>query len=996
MVQGSDTRARVGSPAVSRWGRGLAALILVVVPACSGSPSAFTTVATTTTTAATTTTTTAATTTVPPTTTTTTTVPAEMPLFADDGELIALDAAVTTGRLDNGLTYYVRENNSPGGRVQLRLVVRAGSVNETDEQPGVAHYLEHMMFNGTAAFPANELFAVLQAFGAAFGPDINAYTSYEETVYMLELPTDDPAAVETGLDVLLQWATAATLASEEVDLERGVLVEEWRLRDQGFWGRYTTAVTDLLLAGTPYAGRYPLADPDQVDGVTRQNLRDFYESWYRPSLMAVVAVGDIDTATIVDLIRERFEWLEDPADGGESPDLFTSPFSTPEVLVLADPEAPFSFVELNYPVPVPSDAGTVGAVRRELALGAAFAMLATRLREDTLRGLTPFFDTSGASNEFVRTQSTQGVFAFANPADLSATAEALLTEVERARRFGFSEDELARAVEELRSMVSGEYAQQHTKQDAEYAADYVEHFLGGAPAGDAREWRALRLRLIDELTVEQVAATFAATIGSTQPLVIVGGPEAASAAMPTAAEVTEIAAAIAGAALEPRGGEATTAVALMEAPDPAEPVEETALPGLAVPLIEFENGLQFVYWPTGIYENHVELLAASPGGWATLDPEDVTEAKLLGDLMAASGVAGFDQIALERSLVGTQAGVEVYVDEAWEGLNGFAETGDLETLFQLIHLYLSEPRFDPVAVGIEQERLRQPAEAPETLADTALELELADARFGGDPRFAPVPSAEELASLDLERAAAVFADRFGDPGDFVFVLVGDFEPGTAEDLAARYLGTLAGGGGEEGFTDVRPEPPAEVVTRTVEAGTGERGALTLLFGTVQTLDAYDRAYLDILEAVIGGRLMTHIREELSASYSPSVTFELVEEPESGVEVTIRVDGDPARLDEVLEAVLADLADLVAAGPTAYELTVAKEQVLSDYEMLNDHAIATALLASAFGSGETLVDLITRFEPASGATQGDIREAARQVLPLDAYIVVRLVPIGFAG
>jgi zinc protease len=994
-VKGFGEMTGTPGSAALRWARGFVALALALLPACSGSSAATTTTAAATTTTAAATTTATTTTTVPP-ATTTTTAPAEMPVFADDGELVAFDDAVTVGRLDNGLIYYVRENAAPGGRVQLRLVVRAGSVNETDEQPGTAHFLEHMMFNGTAAFPANELLAVLQGFGAAFGPEINAYTDYEETVYRLELPTDDPAVLETGLDVLLQWATAATLDPEEIDLERGVLTEEWRLRDQGFQGRYETAVTDLLLAGTPYADRLPLAAPEQVQGITGENLRDFYQTWYRPSLMAVVAVGDIDAATVEGLIRDRFEGLEDPAEAAEAPALFTVPFSTPEILVLADPEAPYSFVELNYPVPAAADAGTVGALRRRLALGAAFTMLETRLREDTLHGSTPFFDSSGASNDFVRTQSTQGVFAFANPADLSDTAEALLTEVERARRFGFSQDELDRAIRDLQAEVTGEYNQQRSKQDAEYASDYVEHFLGGAPAAEAREWRTLRLRLIDELTVEQVGATFAATIGATQPLVIVGGPEAAGQAMPTEAELGEVTASIRATDLEPRESDAAEAGPLMQAPGPVEPVQESTLSGLTIPIVEFENGLRFTYWPTDIYQGHVELLAASPGGWATLDPDDVTEAQLLGDLMSVSGVAGFDQVGLERSLVGTEAFVELYVDEVWEGLTGFAESRDLETLFQLAHLYLSEPRFDPMAVGIVQERLRQPSEAPETLADTALELGLAEARFGGDPRFAPVPSAADLASLDLERAAAVFADRFGDPGDFVFVLVGDFDPAAAEDLAARYLGTLTGGTRGEGFTDARPEAPAEVVTKTVEAGTGERGALVLLFSTEQKISPYDRAYLDILEAVVGGRLMTHIREELSASYSPSVAFEVVDQPHSGVEVTIRVDGDPARLDEVLEAVLADLAGLAADGPTDDELAIAREQVLSDYEMFNDHLIAEALLASVYGSGETLLDLITRIERALAATGGDIRSAARQVFPLEAYIVVRLVPIGFEG
>ena len=977
-------------------GRRAGALIawtLIVLPACSGS-SSFGTIAVTTTTSPTTTTALPTTTSTLPPTTTTTTEPAVMPTFADDDESIAVDAATTIGHLDNGLTYYIRENTAPGGRAQLRLVVRAGSAHETDEQRGAAHFVEHMMFNGTAAFPANELVAVLQRFGAAFGPDINVYTGYEETVYMLELPTDDPAILETGFDVLFEWATAATLDPAEVDLERGVLIEEWRLRDQGFWGRYSAAVTDLLLENTPYANHLPLAAPDQVDDITREQLQDFYEAWYRPSLMAIVAVGDFEATGVEEIIRDRFAGVEDPVEPEAIPDLFTVPFTAPEILVLADPEAPFSFVELNFPVPAAGSSGSVGALRRELALGAAFEMLATRLYEDTLRGLTPFFDPSGAANEFVRTQATDGVFAFSNPTDLAATAEALLTEVERARRFGFNEGELDRVIRELRAVVTSEYAEYGSKQDHHFAADYVEHFLAGSPAAEAREWRDLRLRLIDELTVEQVGATFAATIEATEPLVIVGGPEALVGSIPTEAELLAIAGATTSTDLEPREDDAAEMEDLLEEPRPAGVVQEAELAGTVVPFLEFENGLRFAYWPTEIHEGHVELIAASPGGWVTLDPDDVAEAKLLGDLMAASGVGDLDQVSLERFLVGTEVFLEPFVEEVTEGFNGSAASKDLETLFQLAYLYMSEPRFDPVAVQIVQKRLRQPVEAPETLVDTALALEIADARFGGDPRFSPLPSPQELASLDLDRAAAVFEDRFGDPGDFIFVLVGDFEPLMAVLLAARYLGTITGGDDREGFDEVRPDAPDGVVARTVEAGTGERGAVTMLFSSKPTLTPEYRVHLDILEAVINQRLLTHIREELSASYSPSVTFELIDEPQDGVEVTIRVDGDPATLDVVVEALLADLAELTSRGPTDDEFAIAQEQVLRRYELLGNPEMAAAMLFSAYYPDELLLEIITRLERVSATTRNDVRVAARQVIPLDAYILVELIPIGF--
>jgi zinc protease len=980
-----------------RW----AAAVAVLAAACSGAgPSAFqtTTSAPTTSMASTTTrpATSTTTTTIPPTTTTTTRPPAVVPVFADDAVPIDLDPAVTVGRLDNGLAYYVRENDSPGGRAQLRLVVHAGSAHQSDRQAGVAHFVEHMLFNGTEAYPANELVAVLERFGAEFGPDINAYTSYEETVYSLEVPTDDPAFMATAFDVLGEWAAAATLDPDQIDLERGVLIEEWRVRDQGFWGRYQVAVTDLLLAGTPYAGRLPLGDPDEVDAVTQAGLRDFYQAWYRPGLMAVVAVGDFAAADVEQLIRDRFEALADPAEPRPEPDLFALPFAAPEILVLADPEAPFSFVELNYPVPAGEGAGTVGAVRRDLALSAAFEMLTTRLEEDTLRGLTPYYDPSGAANDFVRTLGTDGVFAYANPDDLADTARAALTEVERARRFGFSQDELDRVAEDLRAAVAGDYREEGSKQDWQYAADYVEQYLGGAPAAEARDWRDLRLRLINELTVEQVAATFAATIEATAPLVIVGAPEASAGAIPTEPELLAIAAAVADGALEPRPADGAATPELPATPDPAEVVEESTLPETALPLIEYENGLRFTYFPTTIHEGYVELLALSPGGWVTLDTGEVAEAKLIGDIVGASGVATLDQVALNRLLIGTEVGVTPFIDEMQEGLSGWAATADLEVLFRLAHFYMAEPRFDPVAIGIVQKRLHQPVEAPETLVDVALDVAIADARFGGDPRYSPLPSPEELASLDIDQAEALFADRFGNAGDFTFVLVGDFSPTEAEWLAARYLGTLPADGDPEGYEAERPAPPDGVVARTVEAGTGERGATTLTFSTAEALTPESRVDLDILEAVIDQRLVTHIREELSASYSPSVTFAYVDEPEDRVEITIRVDGDPANLDVVAAALLADLEDLLANGPTRDEFEIAQQQVLRGYELVDNHGLAEAALFSAYYPDELLMEIITRYDRAGAATLGDIRAIARSTIDLEQYIRVDLVPIGFAG
>ncbi|MBT8215170.1 MAG: insulinase family protein, partial [Acidimicrobiia bacterium] len=285
-----------------------------------------------------------------------------MPVFPDDAEVIPTDGDVVIGTLDNGLTYYIRENEAPGGRAQLRLVVNAGSLLEDADQRGGAHYLEHMMFNGTKAYPENELVRVLQRFGSEFGPDINAYTNYDETVYELQVPTDSRATLDTAVDVLYEWASQATIDPTEVELERGVVIEEWRLRSQGFWGRYFDEVDDILLGPTIYAGQDPLGTLGNLESLSSDALRRFYEEWYRPSLMAVVAVGDFDVDRMEESIRNRFGALEDPLGAPSRPLPTTEPLEQPTTLVLVDDELPNAFVELNYPLPV-EDPSTIGALR---------------------------------------------------------------------------------------------------------------------------------------------------------------------------------------------------------------------------------------------------------------------------------------------------------------------------------------------------------------------------------------------------------------------------------------------------------------------------------------------------------------------------------------------------------------------------------------------------------------------------------------------------------
>lgn len=922
--------------------------------------------------------------------------PLTFPSFDDDREPLALDGDVRFGVLANGLTYYIRENAAPGGRAQLRLAVKAGSVQETADQRGVAHYLEHMMFNGTERYPANELIRVLQRFGSEFGADINAYTSYEETVYFLDLPTDNPATVETGFDVLFEWSSAATLDPIEVDFERGVLLEEWRIRDQGFWGRYFVGVTERLLAGTRYAERNPLAGPELLETTTVEGLRDFYDTWYRPDNMAIVAVGDFDADDIEALIIDRFGGLQPRGALAPVPLILTEPLSEPSFLIMADAESPETFVEINYPVPMSGDPSTVGSVRRQMASDLAFDILITRLHEDTLRTVTPFHDPSFAANPLVRTQASPGLAAYTNPTDLAAATAALLLEVERARTRGFTEDEMSRAIGRYRALVEAEYEQRNSTQDRQFASLYTEHFLGNDPASSAGDRRDLNLRLLEEMTVRQIWAAFASTIESTHPLIILAGPESSADVFPGEEDLAAIIERVGSSVPPARADEVIEIGALMKRPDRAAVASRSGFSDTGLAMIVLSNGATVVLFPTLIHAGHLTLLASSPGGWALLEDGEVAEAKLLDAILGVSGVGDLDAVALDRHLDGETVSLTPYISEVEEGFFGEAASKDLETLLQVLHLQMSEPRFDPIAIDIVQKRWEPIVGDPYAVPDRAVAVALAELRFPGDPRFGHLVSPEELAALDLDEAATVFDDRFGNAADFVFALVGDFQVAEAEDLVRRYIGTLPSTPDRETHTDVRPIAPIGVIKEVVEAGTGLRGGVVFFFTTPLALDPAIRVAADILQAVIQDRLTTKIREELSASYSPSVRIEVVEDPTKLIDIVIRIDGDPGKLDEVVDAALETLRDLADNGPTDDEFAVGQEQVLRNYELINNVSLAEAIIFSAFNPEELYSEVITRIDRVVLLEIDAVRSLAARVITLDDYIELRLVPVGFAG
>jgi len=455
---------------------------------------------------------------------------------------------------------------------------------------------------------------------------------------------------------------------------------------------------------------------------------------------------------------------------------------------------------------------------------------------------------------------------FAEAEKLTESAEYLLAEMQRAQQFGFTDAELERAIGLIRNGLEFDFEARNTIQDREYAQFYAEHFLGGDPIAASSVAFDLDERLLDEMTLEQVRDTLAATIESTEPFVIIVSPASSLNVIPNEQDLAGL---VQRAETQPVDARTSVEVligSLMERLD-GEAGERGPFSDLNITELALDNGARVILLDTEIREGVVVFGARSPGGWSLVNPTDVAEAQLASEIVTLSGVAEFDQVTLNRFLSDKTVSVAPFVDEVHEGFFGESSTDDLETMLALVHLYMTEPNFTDAALSITTAEYLPFVEHPEQTPQLAVENALLHARFSGDSDFAPLPSSADLLGIDLEAMEVVYRDRFDDASDFVFAFAGDFSPRVLEELAADYLGTLPAGDVEE-YRDQRPDVPGGIISETVEAGTGSLGGLDLWFASERELSPVLRAQLELLEQVLALRLTDTLREELSATYSP--------------------------------------------------------------------------------------------------------------------------------
>ena len=914
-------------------------------------------------------------------------------------EPLGFDPSVVLGTLSNGMTYYIRHNEEPRERAQLSLVIKAGSVLEEENERGLAHFVEHMAFNGTERFAKQEIVDYLESIGSTFGADLNAYTSFDETVYWLEIPTDDPEILETAFKILSDWAYAVSFDPEEVELERDVILEEWRL-GQGFGSRFQENWFPPIFGESRYAERSPIGLTEIIETAPRNRLVEFYERWYRPELTAVVAVGDFDVEQIEAKVKQHFapppegEAKQERAAGGpptNRPGYDVPEHDTPRINVFTDPEAPATQLFLIRKLD-PETGQDLPAFRRNAVEALAFMMLNARLFERGQTDDPPYLRAGAQSGAFVQPVDAVQFYAWVEQGGIEDGFAALLEEIQRVRQHGFTETELAREKVNLLSSAEKAYKERDQRESGDLAQVYTDHFLSHTlTVGIEAEWE-LYQELLPQITLTEVDNFADSWTQTDNTVLLIIRPE--DGITSTDEELGAIVQAQLESAdalqVKPYVDTFEDVPLLANIPTAGSIAHEEIIESIDAQKWTLSNGVTVIAKQTDFKDDEVVLSAFSQGGHSLVENVDHVSALYTDQLIAGSGGGPHDNVALDKLLAGKRVSVSPYISELFEGFRGNTSPEDLETLFQLITLYATEPRLDPSFYSRYETSLRTSVETRSEQPDAAFSDALNKVLSQNHFRKRTL-TLELLDELSMERALAVYTDRFADLSDATFIFVGAFDWEQLRAMATTYLASLPTAGRTEQWRDVGIDPPIGLVDHVVRSGIEPRSISAVVFAGDAEWDRQEAIALRAAGEMLQIRLRETLREDLGGTYFVSVNATLRSLPDPEYQISIFYGSDPGRTDELLAEVIEEVEWLQQGGEQEYLDTVKELLRTPRQEQLRDNGFWLNQIQTVMQRGGSLETILQFEETLNTITLDQVVAVAQRYLTDDRYIRVVLLP-----
>ncbi|MDB5793294.1 MAG: peptidase [Massilia sp.] len=908
---------------------------------------------------------------------------------------IPVGPQVKVGKLANGLTYYIQKNARPERRLELRLVVKAGSIQEDEDQQGLAHFVEHMAFNGSTNFKKQELVDYLQSIGVKFGADLNAYTSFDETVYILPIPMGKREHLDKAFQVLEDWAQGITFDDATVEKERGIVLEELRL-GKGAGDRMSKQLLPKIYNGSRYAERLPIGKEEVLRNFRPEALRRFYRDWYRPDLMAVVAVGDADPILIEKLIRSHFGKLKNPAPSRQRVYAQIPARETTEAVVVLDREAGGNGVLIRYPVLPVREPDTVRGYREQLVEGLFGGMLGDRLQELSQLPLPPFLGGGSGLGKLTPFYKSFNSSAAVGPGGAPAAIEALVRENERVRRHGFTAPELERAKKDAMRTYERGYSERDKTNSGVYVAEYMRNFLQQEPIpGIAAEYRYVQ-QMLPGITLEEINAYARRTIpANSGKLVIYTGIARADTPPQGEASGEALLAALAKAEqadVAPYAEKPLGAQLMAQPPKPGQIVHESGDKALGLTHLTLSNGVKVILKPTDFRNDQVVMSAARYGGQSLFGDADILNARYANGIVASMGLKDYSPLDLSKVLAGKSAAVTMGMAGYSEVVGASSGAADIETMLQMLWLRFDSVRRDEglfksfigKQVEAARNRLGEPgARFGETVVATL---------YNNHPR-APKPlRPEEYAQIDLDRSIAIYRERFSSARGLTFVMVGSFDIAKIKPLLATYLGSLPTHDIPVAWRDVGLRPVTGVVKRAVYSGSEPKSTISLTFTGKAEFSQLEQMRMQALVEVLNLRIIEVLREKLSLIYGGNAGGAISRIPYGSYSLSVNLPTAPESVDKVLAATFEEFERLKREGPLAADLVKVKQNWLQNYRRaLRENGYWLGRIQSSLLEGTDPQSILTHEARVAALTAAEVQEAARRFLDNNNYVQVVLYP-----
>lgn len=898
---------------------------------------------------------------------------------------LPVDKEVTIGKLENDITYYIKKNQKPEKRAELYIIVNAGSVLENDDQLGLAHFVEHMAFNGTKNFKKNELINYLESIGIKFGPELNAYTSFDQTVYMLTVPTDSTEILAKGFLVLEDWAHNLSFDPTEIDKERGVITEEWRL-GRGAQMRMLDKQLPILFKNSKYAERLPIGKKEIIESFNHKTLIDFYKDWYRPDLIAVAAVGDFDVKEIEGYIKKHFENIPFP-DQIKQKGYYPIPNHDETYFAIAsDKEAVYSTIAVYYKRN-PKVVKSVDDYKNELKHQFFYAMLNDRLTELTTLADPPFNFGYAGSSKFVKSADVSFLVSVVKEGGIEKGFEALLTEAERVKQHGFTSTELERQKANQLRMIEKRRDEKDKTESRELMQVFVNNYLYDEPVIGIDDMYDLYNLLIPKITLEDVNKISSELLKPENRVVLVNMPEKEGVKNPTETELANVIEKVSNKKISAYEDKVQSSPLVSTMPVPGPVVETKEIKELGVTEWTLANGVVVILKPTEFKNDEIVFSAFSPGGSSLVSNEDFLSANNAASLIQESGVGSYSRTELDKYLSGKIVNVNPFIGYYDEGLNGSTSPKDLETFFQLIYGYFTEPKIDSTAFLSYKSKMKTWLEnmsnEPSVAFRDTLDVTLTNYHFRNRPL-----NVKMLDGIDLKKSISIYKDRFADASDFTFVFAGNIDLAQFKPLVETYLGGLPSLSRNEKPIDLNYKNIKGKINKEVHKGVEQKSSVAIAYAGDMKWSRKNEHTMESLIDVLDIKLREAVREDKGGTYGVQAYHQIYRIPESHYTININFGCAPERVNELVSIVNQVLDSIKTIGPDNSVMIKIKEIQKRQRELsLKKNNFWNGILSNYIQYNEDPIELLDYNNWIDKIKAEDIKDAANQYLNKNVVKVV---------